>query len=137
MGIRRKARELSIQALYMYDISQPDILDLISFNWVEGEYNSKILMYATELIRGTVDNIDEIDTEISKSVNDELKIRRMGAIEKAILRVMCYELIIELLQKKIVINEAVELAKKYGADNSYKFVNGILDGIGKKNKDPI
>lgn len=137
MGIRRKARELSIQALYMYDISGTDVFDLIEFSWLEESVNAKILVYSSELIRGTINNIKEIDEEISKSAGDELKIRRMGIVEKSILRVMCYELIINSLEKKVVINEAIELSKKYGADNSYKFINGILDGIGKKNKDPI
>ncbi len=133
MGLRRKSREIAIQSLYMYDIAETSMSDLLSFNWIEKKYNLKVLLYSTKLIKGSIDNIDNIDLEIKKAIENELSIKRMGIIEKAILRIAVYELLYEEIPDSIVLNEAIELSKKFGNEFSHKFVNGILDEI-RRNK---
>lgn len=137
MGIRRKSRELAVQALYMYELSDTDIHNLLSFEWSDKSYNEKILIYASDLIRGTLNNIEYLDNIIGKVMKDEISIKRMGEIEKAILRVMSYEMLKKDVPKMITIDEGVEIAKKFGNEYSHKFINGILDEIRKKYKKPV
>lgn len=132
MGLRRKSRELAVQALYMYDVADISIDDLISFKWMDKQLKSKILLYASDLINGTLENLNEIDEVVKKIVDDNFTLKRMGLIEKAIIRVMGFEIINTDIPELVIINEGIEIAKKYGDDNSHKFVNGILDEIRKE-----
>ena len=81
--------------------------------------------YYLNLTKGVLVNLQEIDEKINLFINIEP--RMLGIIEQAILRVSLYELIYEPLTHKIVINEAIEIAKIFGSDESYKFINGVLD----------
>jgi transcription antitermination protein NusB len=137
MGLRRKAREIAVQSLYMYDVADTNMEELLTYKWVEKKYNSKVLIYSTKLIQGAINNIREIDSEIKKSLNNDLSYKRMGIIEKAILRVSSYELIFEDIPDSIILNEAIEISKRFGSEFTYKYVNGILDGIRKNRKSPL
>ncbi len=117
----------------MFDIANTDMNELISYDWLENDYEPEVLLYATELIKGTIDNIKEIDDAVKNTIKNELSLKRMGFIEKAIIRVMGFEILKEKsVPELVIINEAIEIAKKYGNDYSHKFVNGILDEIRKK-----
>jgi N utilization substance protein B len=132
MGIRRKSREIAVQAIYMYDVGNISLEQLLLFDWIkEKDSNVKILKFSTELIKGTIENISKIDNTINKVVNDELSLKRMGIIEKSIVRIMTYEMLFTDVPELALINEGIEISKKYGGDYSHKFINGILDGVRK------
>lgn len=123
--VRRKAREYALKVLYMFDIRGENI-SIILENFKEKE---KIKKFADEIIKGVVENIKEIDEIISKvSLNWDIK--RMGYIDRNILRIGTYEILFRKDIPSIVsINEAIEISKKYGDEDSPKFINGILHKI--------
>lgn len=123
--VRRKAREYALKVLYMFDIRGENI-SIILENFEEKE---KIKKFADEIIKGVVENIKEIDEIISKvSLNWDIK--RMGYIDRNILRIGTYEILFRKDIPSIVsINEAIEISKKYGDEDSPKFINGILHKI--------
>jgi transcription antitermination factor NusB len=139
MRKRTRARELSLQLLYQVDIRRDDIDSLIDDFWSNQIHNSEELEqqikdFATRLAKGTIENIKSIDAVIV-SYTQNWQLERMAAIDRNIMRMACYELLyLDDIPPKVSINEAVDLAKKYGDTESGKFVNGILDKINKKEK---
>ncbi len=129
MGNRRKSRELAIQALFFMDIKQKfteDSLSLFCENFLQ---NSKIPPFFLNLVRGVVHARIEIDTIIER-FSDNWKMSRMSCVDRNIMRLSVYEMVIfKDIPCKVSINEAVDLGKKYGTEESGAFVNGILDSI--------
>lgn len=123
---RRKARELAVQAVYSWQISQNTINE-IEVNFITDNNKRRFdIEYFQQLLRGVSTNIDEIDLAISPHVDRPLD--DIDHVEKAILRVAVYELSDCLdVPYRVVINEAIELAKLFAADDSHKFINGVLD----------
>lgn len=145
---RRKSRILAFQALFSWDASQCSLEDLLNFSWLqkdadaETEVNSPVLsdsvkderMFASLLISGTIDHITEIDELIKNHLSETWSMDRINKVTLAILRVSVYEINFQPdSNKKIVIDEAINIAKEFGAEDSYKFINAILDKIGKDN----
>jgi N utilization substance protein B len=129
MSLRRKAREYALQILFQYDLVNGNLNEIMEEFWKDKRVNSKIVSFCSQLINGTIDNLKEIDKCISQhSLN--WKLERMSTVDRNILRMATYEL---LFQKEtpapVVINEAIEVAKKFGTEESAKFINGILDAI--------
>lgn len=128
---RREGRIVAFQALFAYDFSKKPIDDLLKFDWLDINYSSESLEYAKFLIKGTIENIELIDSNIKSRLRN-WDFERISIIDKSILRFSIYSLIFEKkLSKNIIINEAIEIVKLYGTQDSYKFVNGILDAIKK------
>lgn len=132
MRKRTQGREFALQILYQIDITGDNYeLALNSFWQARTEENieDKIKNFTNELVKGTIENKDTIDTKISKyAANWQLK--RMAVIDRNILRLSCFELLCrDDIPVKVSINEAVELAKKYSGLEAGKFVNGILDKV--------
>jgi len=131
MGIRRKARILAFQTLYSWDINQDSIDNLLDFSWKKDEQNTEIAGFAKLLVAGTVENISSID----KLVKDNIRnwdFDRLAKVDLAILRIAVFEIIYqEDVPDGVSINEAIEIAKSFGTDDSYKFINGVLDNIKK------
>lgn len=129
MGDRRKARELAIQVLFSLDFgvySPEETFELICKNFDMGE---KIRCFARELVLGVWSNIREIDDVINRA-SKNWRVERMSKVDKSILRLATYELLFrDDIPPKVSINEAVELGKRFGNNNSYGFINGILDNI--------
>jgi N utilization substance protein B len=128
--IRRKAREYALKILYMMDIREEFNSFLIeNFEKDEVEKNKKIKDFAIEIIKGVIENMKEIDEIISKvSLNWDIK--RMSYIDRNILRIATYEIMLrEDIPSVVSINEAIEISKKYGDEDSPKFINGILHKI--------
>jgi len=123
---RRKARELAIQAVYSWQISKNSVTD-IEVNFISDNSKRRFdIEYFQQLIRGVTQNISEIDAAISPHVDRPLD--DVDHVEKAILRVAVYELKeCTDVPYRVVINEAIELAKAFAADDSHKFINGVLD----------
>ena len=129
---RREGRILAFQTIFAYDFLNNKTLDnLLNFDWLEKKVSKESLDYAVYLIKGTIENLDIIDKHIkSKLINWDFN--RISSIDKAILRFSIFSLLFDKnLPEKVIINEAVEIVKEFGSEESYKFVNGILDAIRK------
>ncbi len=129
--MRRQSRELALQALFQIEfapqISNSDLMEVLGAS-VEPE----IVSFATDLIRGVQAQKPAIDAKI-QAASAHWKLERMATIDRNILRVAVYEMRFapNPLKENIVINEAVEIAKKFGTTESASFVNGLLDQIAK------
>lgn len=123
---RRKARELAVQAVYSWQISQNSITD-IEVNFITENSKRRFdIEYFQQLLRGVASNVAELDLAISPHVDRPLD--DIDHVEKAILRVAVFELSeCQDVPYRVVINEAIELAKLFAADDSHKFINGVLD----------
>jgi len=137
MGKRRRAREIALQFLYQYDTlkeSSPNgvvIEEAVDLFWTTKEppLDKEVREFANRLITGACKNMDGIDS-IIKRYSKHWRLSRMSKIDRNILRMAIYELVYLMnIPPAVTINEAVELAKKYGTEESGAFVNGILDGI--------
>ena len=134
MGARRKARELALQMLFQHDMSgnPPDTI-MATFEELQ-KSNANTREFATRIFRGTVDHIGEIDEMITAQA-DNWRLSRMAVVDRNIIRMSIYEFLHEEeTPKLVVIDEAIEIAKKFGTQKSSQFINGILDGILKKHK---
>lgn len=135
MSSRRKARILAFQALYAWNTSRISLEELLAFSWVEQEKLQKLdtenRLFAAYLIKGTIENIELIDKTIQEHLKHWL-IDRVQKVDLALLRISTYTLMFQSdIPYQIVIDEAIEIAKEYGTDESYRFVNGVLDSIRK------
>jgi len=132
MRRRSKARALALKFLYQIDISKEDPAgNALAHFWQEHRTVRSVKEFTTQLIIGTLENLAQIDSVLSKYARN-WQLKRMAVVDRNILRLASYELLfLEDIPRKVSINEAVELAKKYGDVDSGKFVNGILDKIHK------
>lgn len=136
MRKRTHARECALKILYQIDITKDETELSIQNFWENQETEESIKDFATQLVNGTMENIDKINSIISAHA-ENWQISRMAVIDRNILRLAAYELLfLTDIPPKVSINEAVELAKKYGDTDSSKFVNGILDKINKTERKP-
>ena len=123
---RRKARELAVQAVYSWQLSQNSVTDIEGNFLTDNSARRFDISYFQQLLRGVTTKVSQLDAAISPHVDRPLE--DVDHVEKAILRVAIYELIDCLdVPYRVVINEAIELAKAFAADDSHKFVNGVLD----------
>ena len=132
MGIRRKSRELALQALYQGELAgQAGLWDFEEF-CAHFQVNKKAIPYARTLLVGIHENEKEIDQHISKYA-ENWRLERMSVIDRNILRLAVFELIYQNdIPASVAINEAVEIAKRYSTDDSGPFINGILDAMAKE-----
>jgi len=123
---RRKARELAFQAIFSWQLSQNSAND-IEVNFIADNSKRRFdIEYFQQLLRGVTSNVAELDLAISPYVDRPLD--DIDHVEKAILRVAIFELKeCQEVPYRVVINEAIELAKSFAADDSHKFINGVLD----------
>jgi len=132
MSKRRLSRENCLQSLYLADVTileTPDILAI--FQMQEFALEEKVFEFYKTLFVATVSNRDKIDATIT-STSKNWGLERMSAIDRCILRLaVCEMLYLEDAPVPVIIDEAIELAKKYSTENSGKFVNGVLDSIAK------
>jgi N utilization substance protein B len=132
MGTRRKAREVALQALYQDELLQQE--DCLSFEQFCAHFqiNKKTIAYARTLLAGINEKEQEIDQRISDHA-ENWRLERMSVIDRNILRLAVFELIYQNdIPASVVINEAVEIAKRYSTDDSGPFINGILDAMAKE-----
>ena len=133
MRRRTLAREHALKILYQFDITKRPMEAVVESYWkAEETKDQEIINYANLLAQGVVGSLQEIDLKISDYATN-WQIKRMAIIDRNVMRIGLYELQHTTdIPPKVAINEAVELAKKYGDLESSKFVNGILDKIHKK-----
>ena len=133
---RTTMRELAFKLLYSLEIQKDfDRKEQIEVFIESNEIvNKNAIKYIEDVIFGIENKIDVINDAIKENLKSDWKIERISKIDLSILRLAIYEIKYKELPFKVVINEAVELAKKYGEDSSPKFVNGILASIVKKDE---
>ncbi len=132
MGVRRRAREIAIQILYQADVAKVPLSE--AFTIYEGYFkpSPKALDFAKELVNGVAQYQEDLDAWIEQ-FSKHWRIDRMSAIDRNILRLATYELLHRSdIPPRVSINEAVELAKSFGSEESAAFVNGILDALFKR-----
>jgi N utilization substance protein B len=137
MHQRRKAREVALQVLYELDVQMIDLGEAIELFWANFEASEEARKFSSLLIEGAWNNREQIDSLISDS-SENWTIARMSRVDKSILRMAVYELLFcRDIPPKVTLNEAIDLGKVYGSENSGAFINGILDALyGKlRNKD--
>jgi len=143
MASRRKGRILAFQALYSWDIrysqagnaSIPDSISegLLDFSWAEGDVplDEKMAAFSRLLVTGTLENITSVDGMIQRHL-ENWEINRLNRVDLAVLRMSVYTLMFQgETPPSVVIDEAVEISREFGGDDSYRFVNGVLDSIRK------
>ena len=139
MASRRKGRILAFQALYSWDTGYSQTGDrsipdgLLDFSWLERPkpLEEETTAFSRLLVTGTIENIDAVDNMIEKHL-ENWEIKRLNRVDLAVLRMSVFSLMFQTdIHPTIVIDEAVDISKEYGTDNSYRFVNGVLDSIRK------
>ncbi len=130
---RRKAREYALQMLFQSDFTKKKIdrKDLEEF-WSGKTESEKVKGFAEELVKGTLDSLDEIDKTIERVAENWL-LKRMAAVDRNILRFAAYEILYRKdIPSAVTINEALEIAKKYSSTEAASFLNGVLDRLAKE-----
>jgi N utilization substance protein B len=126
---RTKARERALQALYQIDVAAEGIDDALSRFWKSFEpVEREVMELAEALVRGVAKHRRELDDAI-ETVSIHWRLDRMAKVDRNVLRLATYELLRTDVPVKVVINEAIELGKKYGSESSGAFVNGVLDKV--------
>jgi len=129
MGHRRKAREVALQVLYQMDISNVDVQEAIRLFWDNFEVPDNVNDFAVHLIEGTWNRIEGID-DVIRNCSENWSLERMAKVDKSILRMSVFELLYcDDIPPKVTLNEAIDLGKEYGSENSGSFINGILDAL--------
>lgn len=137
---RRKSRIIAFQSIYSWDVNNIPLEELLTFSWLnkdsensnKNDINDETL-FASIIVKGTIDNISQIDELIDSHLSANWSKDRINKVTLAILRTSIYELKFQSgSNPKIVIDEAINIAKEYGADDSFKFINAVLDKIGKE-----
>jgi transcription antitermination factor NusB len=129
---RTKARELAIQALYQLDAQGPDLFEHLNEFFVDNNPDDFVRRLAADWCKGTWKNLSQCDEMITASTI-KWQVSRLSSVDKSILRLAVYQLkFCTDIPPKVVINEAIELAKKFSTAQSPAFVNGVLDAVLKK-----
>ena len=144
---RRKGRILAFQGVYSWDVSKSSVEDILKFSWLQKDSESEDKeqeqspapealeerTFASLIITGTIEHIAEIDELIKNHLSENWTLERINKVSLAILRTSIFEMKFQNgSQPKIVIDEAVNIAREYGLEDSYKFINAVLDKIGKE-----
>ena len=131
---RSKSRSLALQTLFEIDLTKHHIDDVLGHLMVESDLDENQLKFAREIVCGVLDKKKQIDSLIAECAT-EREVGDLSSLDKSVLRMGILELLdFSDTPPKVVVNEAVELAKIYGSDNSYKFVNGVLGAVLQKLK---
>lgn len=135
MSRRSRAREVVLQVLYQDDLNpERDMHPSDTFLRQRLQHQQDLIDFAQSLLSGVRRNRDELD-QILSSQADNWALDRMAATDRNVLRLGAYEILYAETPDRVAINEAVELAKRFGAKQSSQFVNGILDGLLRENSE--
>ncbi|WP_220718616.1 transcription antitermination factor NusB [Agarivorans litoreus] len=125
---RRKARQFATQAIYQWQVTKDSVANIEHQFLTEQDMSKADVPYFSTLLTGVVANCDKLDQAMSSSLSRKLE--ELDIVEHAILLIGVYELLmVSDVPPKVVINEAIELAKSFAAEDSHKFVNGVLDKV--------
>lgn len=127
---RRKARHFAVQAIYQWQMAQDNVADIEEQFKLDQDMKGVDLGYFRELLFGVAGNINKLDSTFSPFLSRKLE--DLDLVDKAILRLATFELLFRQdVPYRVVINEGIELAKAFAAEDSHKFVNGVLDKLVK------
>jgi N utilization substance protein B len=130
MATRHHARMAVVSLLYAFDLGNQSIGEYSDEILEEKKIRNKQRDFALDLFRGVMDQLETIDKAIVTHLKD-WDFERLGSIERATLRLGAYEILNTELDSAVIINEAIEVAKAFGTEQSPKFINGVLDAIAK------
>jgi len=131
MATRHQARTAVVGLLYAYDLGNTDIGKFSAEILEEGKIRNKQKDFSDTLFQGTIENLEMLDEKIKEHLK-EWDYDGIGKVEKAIMRLGAYEILVAKTDKAIIINEAVELAKELADEKSPQFINGVLDALDKE-----
>ena len=132
MGHRRHARELAIQVLYQMEMKAVEPRAVLDLFFEHQEISDDTSRFTTDLVEGAFRNRKEIDQLIDKH-SHHWRLTRMAVVDRNILRLATYELLyLHDVPMSVILNEAIEIAKKFGTGDSPAFINGILDHVAKE-----
>ena len=133
MGTRRKSRELALQMLFQADMGRQDAADVRRTFWAERNgVTADVRGFAEDLFRVATDRAEEIDKLIARHT-EHWRMERMAAVDRNVLRAGVAEFLGHRdTPRPVVINEALEIARKFSAPESVQFINGVLDSVGKE-----
>jgi transcription antitermination protein NusB len=130
VSLRTKAREFAMQMLFQWDMSRQDLSKLEAQFWKSAKAADKTRAFANKLFEGAAKDVRALDEIIGKHC-ENWRFERLAAIDRAILRLAIHELREADTPPKVVLNEAVEMAKKFSSEEAGAFVNGLLDSVHK------
>jgi N utilization substance protein B len=131
MGARRKARESALQMLFAIDVSNVPVEEMIRVYWSQlndSELDESNREFATNLVRGAHARVKAIDQKIASRA-ENWRISRMAIVDRNVLRLAVYEFLYEKTPRTVIINEALEVARRFSTYEATQFINGILDAI--------
>lgn len=132
---RSAAREEAFKLLYSLEIQKENLDEQLEIYFENEEITEKeIKDYISGVVKGIENNISDIQNKISENLKKDWKLERISKINLVLLKLAIYEILYTETPYKVAINEAIEIAKKYGDDNSPNFVNGILASIVKESE---
>ncbi|MCP5514358.1 MAG: transcription antitermination factor NusB [Spirochaetales bacterium] len=138
MGARRKGRIIAFQVIFSWDLNKTGIENLYNLEWLDTEKDKiteESIVFAKLLIKGTLENVSEIDEKIRQHI-DNWDFKRIAKVDLAILRLSTYSLLFQKeIAGNIIIDEAVDISRVFSSDESYRFINGVLDSIYKEMND--
>ena len=130
MPSRRKSRQRALQILFLWDLRRQAVAEAIDgfYHTLYPEENPERDPFVAELVRGTVENLEDLDRQIARHA-EHWRMERMPAVDRNILRLAAYEMSRGGTPAAVAIDEALELARKFSGEESVQFVNGVLDAI--------
>ena len=131
MGYRRRSRELAMQVLFYMDMRQHHTMEMLDLFCLNFSPSKNVRSFFFKLIHGVLEKKNDIDHVIEK-LSSNWKVSRMACVYRNVIRIAIYEMLcLKDIPPKVSINEAIDIGKKYGTEESGAFINGILDSIRK------
>ena len=136
-GIRSQARDFAVQFLYQCECDKLFYFPDGQFDVFTSHFQVPVAVvpHMRSLCEGALNRLDDLDKRLGEN-SQNWKVARMAAMDRAVLRLAVYELLESDTPPKVVLDEAIELAKKYGTENSGAFVNGVLDPMARQIRTP-
>lgn len=129
MGARSTAREAALQMLFALEASGADVERVIGDYWLETPGDPEDRVYADEVVRGVARELEQTDARL-RAASKNWRLERMTRVDRSLLRLGAFELAHRLdVPRAVILDEAVEIAKRYGTEESGAFVNGVLDRV--------
>jgi len=128
MGARRKGRELAVQALYQIDARGGSSVEMLRLFWEQADAGPRAKDFAAALVSGVDQHRERIDQLIT-AASEHWRFERLSAVDLGVLRVATYELLQHEAPTSVILDEAIEVARRFGTNESAVFVNGVLDHI--------
>jgi len=128
MGRRRQSREYALQVLFQCDLNDDAPEDVLETFWGDQQATAEVRQFAEALVHGVIGQGETIDERIRRA-SDRWRLERMAVVDRNVLRLGVYELGNEESPPAVVIDEAIEVAKRFGSGDSGKFIHAILDSV--------